>query len=893
MNIRLQVSLLFLLFLIPIVFLASYSDLQDSTSTSSQDSTQTMKSDSTRLDDFLNWVEKRQGLIEFLALLIAAITALCASIAWIIRLRRRLKQAEVDYQKLIAQNQARLEAMAMHKAQQQQKKLETEEDRYLDFVITKNEKLTFQGFETAVKTPILLWDVYVPLRANIAGTRRLEMPGAGYLEIQENKNITIEEAVQLATDKKYDGLIILGDPGAGKTTLLRYFLLCFAKKEAAKRLNLPGDLLPILLPLRSADLNKTFIQNICEQFHDYDLKLSEPFFLDRLEKGRAIVLLDGLDEVADETARKQMCQWIDKSRTRFRRCPFIVTSRFAGYRGDVRLPGSYLELNMQDFSKKDIRQFLHSWYTTVETTIHEDNNFWRTEAQKSAEELYNRIAGSEAYLKLAINPLMLQLIALVHYDFKTVPDRRVELYEKCTDLLLQKWDEAKGLKTLLSAKEARQVLQPLALWMHSVENRRQAEEKEVLAQITPHIQQVKPGVPPQQFLTSMRDRSGVFVGYGTETYGFQHLSFQEYLTAEEIRNKSKVEILVEHFDESWWREPTLLALGLANPSIFEPFMAKFMMSDKNNGGAADFMLRCLKETLVKSETPLIEVLHNEKIRWQARYNAMLCLQIIGSTIAIDAVEKVLHDPRKEIAAKARDMLVEWKRIRVAEVKERDARTGLPTRIFNLIEYNAEYILIPEGSYTMGRLQKQETVKPFYLAKYTVTNRLYRKFVQDTKHREPTLWNDKKYNADDQPVVRVSWDDAVAYCDWLTKTNKDKMKFRLSSEAEWEWAAGRGERKYPWSNEEPDHNRANYDSKVGYPTPVGSYPSGATPDGLMDMAGNVWEWCADWYDEKSKSSRVVRGGSWFIFGFLLSCSYRYGDFPDNCYAFVGFRVSCGA
>ena len=343
MKIRLILSLVLVLLLISIILNASDQASQDSLPTSAQDSTQSVKPDSSWSKDFLNWVEEHQGLLEFLGLIIAISTTIFAIIAWFNKRKKKWQQEVKDKQQLIEEYQAQLEAKDKHEAQKRSKKLATEEDRYLDFVITKNEKLTFQGFETAVKTPILLWDVYVPLRANVAGLGIRDMGLGDSGDFEDFRDISIEQAVQIATDKRYNGLIILGDPGAGKTTLLRYFLLCFAKKEAAKRLNLPGDLLPILLPLRSVDLKQTFIKTICEQFHDYDLKLSEAFFLDRLEKGRAIVLLDGLDEVADEKARKQMCQWIDKSRTRFNRCPFIVTSRFAGYRGEVRLPVRPLE----------------------------------------------------------------------------------------------------------------------------------------------------------------------------------------------------------------------------------------------------------------------------------------------------------------------------------------------------------------------------------------------------------------------------------------------------------------------------------------------------------------------------------------------------------------------
>ena len=205
----------------------------------------------------------------------------------------------------------------------------------------------------------------------------------------------------------------------------------------------------------------------------------------------------------------------------------------------------------------------------------------------------------------------------------------------------------------------------------------------------------------------------------------------------------------------------------------------------------------------------------------------------------------------------------------------------------------QLILIPEGNYITGELQKQVTVKPFYLAKFTVTNHLYRKFIQEMNHREPMLWYNKKFNSDDQPVVGVNWYDAVAYCDWLTKANKDKRKFRLPLEAEWEWAASRGERKYPWGNEQPDYNRANYDRKINCTTLVGSYPSGATPDGLMDMSGNVWEWCEDLYYEKEKNRRVLRGGCWDFTGLNLPCSIRGWDFPENRDDDAGFRVACDA
>ena len=198
---------------------------------------------------------------------------------------------------------------------------------------------------------------------------------------------------------------------------------------------------------------------------------------------------------------------------------------------------------------------------------------------------------------------------------------------------------------------------------------------------------------------------------------------------------------------------------------------------------------------------------------------------------------------------------------------------------------------------------------FHMDKYEVTNALYREFMDATGHKAPADWNDSKYNAPDHPVVGVSWDDAKAYAAWAGK--------RLPTEAEWEKAArgGLADKRFPWGDSDPAGSQCNFadnktdyiwsdksvDDGYAYTAPVGSF----TPNGygLYDMAGNVWEWCADWYYGYYYSSspsgnptgpgseiphRVVRGGSWDLTPNSLRVAGRYRYFPTFTSFNLGFR-----
>jgi len=260
--------------------------------------------------------------------------------------------------------------------------------------------------------------------------------------------------------------------------------------------------------------------------------------------------------------------------------------------------------------------------------------------------------------------------------------------------------------------------------------------------------------------------------------------------------------------------------------------------------------------------------------------------------------KALEDQERQVEEQARhadlQRQIEEKKRQLEEKKKKLEVASLPTPSLPRQtgreitgRDGAPMVLVPEGEFLYGYGDNEQRLSPpaFYMDKYEVTTKLYGAFLQGTGRKQPDDWSIQValVGSGDRPVVNVSWHDADAYCRYYGK--------RLPTEQEWEKAArGTDGRKYPWGNEEPTSRHALFDTKWnGYGTlaVVGSHEAGASPYGIQDLAGNVWEWTSSDYD---RSSRVLRGGSWHDPADGLETSFlSYGN-PTDRNGVLGFRCA---
>ncbi len=461
---------------------------------------------------------------------------------------------------------------------------------YLAYLTDRHYYLSLKGMGVSDRVPLRLklLDLYVPLKARMelpegdTWNRNLSVAGREITDDEQELLHFGEPVPLLQVLQKHSGVIVLGDPGAGKTTFVKYLALRLARGEGLK-IGL-SDYLPILLPLAAfANAIQThdirLDDFIAEYFAGIGANLPVGAMLsEALKAGRALILLDGLDEVRDINMRNMVVERVVDFFAFHRRDgnKFVLTSRVVGYRAVRPSAEDLVECTIVDFEEDEIEKFITYWTTALEKQAQGNTAVARTDAETDRRELLDSIQQNPGVRQLASTPLLLTILALMKRQGISLPERRVQLYDQYVNTLLSTWNRARSLSGRAPGRDLDEIqtiriLAPLALWMHEVSpgvglvGREDMRRK--LEELFMERGDSSPHQAARQFLTDVREHAALLLERGPGEYGFIHLTFEEYLAAVALALNGQgdstpiIATLSAHVGEQAWREVTLLTIG--------------------------------------------------------------------------------------------------------------------------------------------------------------------------------------------------------------------------------------------------------------------------------------------------------------------------------------------
>lgn len=644
--------------------------------------------------------------------------------------------------------------------------------QYYDFMASENEYFEPPG-SANLDFPFSLQDTFVNLNINWRIESKKGNKGTSHNPIDLSERPEIWDFLALGRiDSKFRNIVLLGEPGSGKSTLLRYLAVVYAQKTYKKISQVSRKapkLIPILLPIREiADEILLRKKNICQAalgtLESLEVTKSERFskWLEgRLKRGKCLVMIDGLDEVAEKGDRKQVNRWVKQVIDRYPKNYYLITSRHFGH--DDSILKDVVILEVRELDLRYAEDFIHKWYLNKERMTRavsafrkkhrrNQNIFWpqgsrarqaigeEAAAQKnagiSAGSLISKIRSHSSLARMAVNPLSLSMMVIVHSRGRQLPDSRSELYRVICDSLLSsregeglsiqpnKSPEDSGLK--LSKAQNFAVLQSLSLNLMKA-NSIEFSSQEISEMIVRKISELTGEEigKPDVFLEHIRKSSGLIVESSLGRNQFSHRCIQEYLAASQIQELGEEDFLIEKINEDWWNETIRI------------YAATSVMAD-----SAKRIVRTAVDKFV--ERP-------EK-------NAL------AFKLAYDCLEECDNRLPKTLKAKLHSLL----------------NRNLESENAILRKYSAEVKLLQRFSNNfMGLTPSQELDR-----KYLIHSE-YQLFIDSmllfNKFRQPDSWYDfnfpKSTSLDLVTVLRPT--DANDFCDWLSKMHaKQGFRFRL-------------------------------------------------------------------------------------------------------------------
>jgi len=683
-----------------------------------------------------------------------------------------------------------------------------------------------------------------------------------------------------------------------------------------------------------------------------------------LRDGAAILLLDGLDELPaspgldGRSIRARVSQAIQSAvRELSRSARVVVSCRVLPYqqaaadpRDEWRLPADdqWRVRTLQPFAFGQVRRFVQSWYQAacrLPAQLYSE-----PEGAARANSLLGQLERNPRLLVLTESPLLLTMLAILHYNKEAgeLPRDRARLYDECVTLLLERWEpvrtpefrkagllERLGIADRATGDDLRAVLHKVAFEAHNRppdpgDGRGILRGSELAGELFQFFLRLRCDRIDERlavFTEVLRKETGLLQEPGEDTYSFPHLTFQEFLAACYLANDPG---MIKHAYQAWgsadgdrWREVLLLLVGrLRQQGKVEtsgvPWLDALLRA-RTPTGVDKTPAQRWRDALLAADSyaewdgraALVSVDPDELER--KLISALLPLLTVEAQLS--SAERVhagrylgqLGDPRPEVSSLAPDWCV------------------VPAGKFLLGSNPGD-----EGAYDDEQPQRTVELPAFRIARHPVSNAQWQHFIdaggysertwwsaagwaliEEQGWRAPRLWDDPRFNGANQPVVAVTWYEATAYCRWLSA--RLGYAVRLPSEAEWEKAArGADGRTYPWGDSWDAAKANTAEGRFGASTPIGCFPEGASPYGVQDMAGNVWEWTVTpWTENYSASDGTgvelwgrepgaaeakgaeelyaLRGGAWGNDQWDARCAVRFWNRPSLHYDFLGVRV----
>lgn len=404
-----------------------------------------------------------------------------------------------------------------------------EEHRHLRYVGVK--------FSPTISRP-KLEDVYVSLQVHGFETPRHDSAGTGLALAQV---LSFEAAFE-----RFRQMVILGGPGAGKTTLFEHLVCVCCKPRDRRSKEAMAKLLPVFVPLRRCSLG---VRSLVDELVDPATRILPPdllrtyptgFFERYLDRGKCLLMFDGLDEVASDDAHVAAARMVDTTAAIFGRCRVLVSSRVAGWRN--LLSSQFERFLIRDLSPDDIEGLVRQWYSAVVVEqvrskyVGQPSSEWQSAATSiaagQAEQFIQVLRKTPRLSQIATSPLILSLMCLVFFTRQDLPRQRVRLYEECVDILLNEWDRKDKQLSFghVAPSYRRELLEVIALYLFdnaASELSRQDLERVIDTYRTKNAIRAD----REEIVRVLEERSGLIAEKAIGLYSFTHLTFQEFFVA--------------------------------------------------------------------------------------------------------------------------------------------------------------------------------------------------------------------------------------------------------------------------------------------------------------------------------------------------------------------------